>query len=340
MKVPSYLCKNCGKVHSDISPHFTHILFKKCNCGTRIAVSLFSKRVRNKAICNQCHVPLEFKENRVICIPVIGGPSVGKTSYVISTINKFLNESVMNNLRVKMASQHGQHELLRLTKGMKKGIFPPKTATAMPLDYNMLVKKGSSSINVERMVCLYDFAGEIYESSNRMAQYRVFNYFHGLTVIIDPFSISKVRERYETQKGFDKYRASESCLSDTLDILVLYLEKHYGIKAKEKVSQPVSFIFTKVDAYDLSEQIGVNAVQKYMDENKRKLFKLNERKVSNMMCEKFLKENGEANFLNRLEHKFSNYQFFARSSLFNENSLNSNDVSFNWMLKQIDKRVI
>ncbi|MBC8062716.1 MAG: hypothetical protein H7Y18_18945, partial [Clostridiaceae bacterium] len=76
-------------------------------------------------------------------------------------------------------------------------------------------------------------------------------------------------------------------LSDILDTLILYLQKNQGLKPGETVNKPIAFVITKTDLLDESEGTIEN----------------NE--------ERFLRENGEELFLNKLRRTFSNYKFFC-----------------------------
>lgn len=73
----------------------------------------------------------------------------------------------------------------------------------------------------------------------------------------------------------------------------------------------VAVVFTKCDIPGLEEKIGETAVRKYMQ-----LKNIASRyDVINQLCEDFLKEYEEENFLNGIKSKFKSVQFFACSAL-------------------------
>ena len=48
------------------------------------------------------------------------------------------------------------------------------------------------------------------------------------------------------------------------DASIINLEKSYGFKVTEKITKPVAILLSKVDAFDLQNKIGKNAIQELL----------------------------------------------------------------------------
>ncbi|TVY08367.1 TRAFAC clade GTPase domain-containing protein [Paenibacillus cremeus] len=341
MSFPSYMCGFCHKVHDDARPFFTHILYKKCNCSHKLPVSILSHRSTvNKCICTSCRTPIEAAENKPLCIPVIGGPSVGKTCFVTSTLNSYIEQMALpNSLQVKFASSSAAKQFKTLSDDMKKGILPPKTQRTKLFDMNLVISNGK--FKVDRMLNIYDIAGENFGSSDKLAQYNYYGYSHGFVFLIDPFSIKAVAAEYRKQKDYKKVRTSITDLSDAFDILILNLEKYYGIKPDEIINKPCAVIINKLDAFDLNYRIGSVAISALIDSDQR----LSRGEAENILCRKFLEDYGTAGFLMKLEHKFRHVQYFACSSISNTPDVKQKNIpgtlkSLTWILENVDKSLV
>lgn len=123
---------------------------------------------------------------------------------------------------------------------------------------------------------LFDTLGSNFSDSDSLKNYKYYSYSNGFIFIIDPFITAKL---FSESAQTPKYM-----LSDILDILILNLQKNYGLKPGETVKEPIAFVISKTDLLGEGE----------IDNNE----------------EKFLRENGEEMFLNKLRRTFSNYKFF------------------------------
>ena len=96
--IPIYICPDCGAHHTNLTPGVYGIFSRTCNCGKKLPTAFFNGRKRLKAICPYCLKEgrityLSDRESRPLCVPVVGGRSVGKTAY-ITAFSKLFVENV------------------------------------------------------------------------------------------------------------------------------------------------------------------------------------------------------------------------------------------------------
>ncbi|MBC8061341.1 MAG: GTPase domain-containing protein [Clostridiaceae bacterium] len=126
---------------------------------------------------------------------------------------------------------------------------------------------------------LFDTLGSDFSDSHSLKKYQYYSYNNGFIFIIDPFVTARLLIVSTQPPNY--------MLSDILDTLILYLQKNQGLKPGETVNKPIAFVITKTDL--LAESEGT------IENNE----------------ERFLRENGEELFLNKLKRTFSNYKFFC-----------------------------
>ena len=92
MPIPSFICPKCKALHSRLWPDTYGIFFHRCGCDTKLPTLDFLGRKKLDRICPECRAQLNlvYGKGTNIDIPVIGGPSAGKTNYIIMAINALI----------------------------------------------------------------------------------------------------------------------------------------------------------------------------------------------------------------------------------------------------------
>ena len=88
--IPTYICPKCGAKHTNLTPGIYGILHRTCNCGEKLPVTFFNGRKELSAECPHCGHALSDRESRPICIPIVGGRSVGKTAFITAFSKEFI----------------------------------------------------------------------------------------------------------------------------------------------------------------------------------------------------------------------------------------------------------
>lgn len=329
--LPVYHCSKCHAEHDQLWPGKYGILRRTCTCGEALPTTFFNGRSELKASCVSCKQPIEASESRPIVIPIIGAPSVGKTFFVFSLVY---------HIREKLATRIGQK--FEFMNKSNEGIYNAeittlnsgqplrKTTENNPTALNFFLSKDDST---RSLFYFYDSAGEAFSNTQYLSQHKFYDYFNGLIFIIDPFSIPEVSTTYSHKLSSNSnIRPSTYPLEDVYDASIINLEKNYNLKVTDRISKPTAIIFSKVDAFDLSEIIGEKAIDIFLAANP----KVKDRQEAmNLLCKKFLSDNGMDALLRKMEWKFSNARFFAISSG-GKNSTGIDNVA-NWLLGKIDK---
>ena len=90
--IPTYICPSCRARHTNLTPGVYGILHRRCNCGEKLPTAFFNGRKELEAECPHCGHILTDRESRPICIPVVGGRSVGKTAFITAFAKEFIEE--------------------------------------------------------------------------------------------------------------------------------------------------------------------------------------------------------------------------------------------------------
>lgn len=88
--IPTYICPKCGAKHTNLTPGVYGILKRTCNCGEKLPTAFFNGRKNLEAECPNCGHKLTDRESRPICIPIVGGRSVGKTAFITAFSKEFI----------------------------------------------------------------------------------------------------------------------------------------------------------------------------------------------------------------------------------------------------------
>lgn len=310
--LPTYVCE-CGRHHTHLVPSKYGILARRCECGRKLQTTFFNGRQKLKGqwICPKCSYELDGAMQVDIPIPVVGGPSSGKTCY----INMALSELEKNSLtRDGLIFEYKANDALgddyeENKQNMEHGRLPLKT-NDMRLKYYQFYLTPRNE-KVRNLVSVCDVAGETYSSNDEMGKQIGYKYANAFLMVLDPLSITRFREEVADKIDVRKYGASEKAMDEVLDTLINTLENMKCLNSKNMIKTDVAVIFSKSDVPGLMEKIGPDAVKACQKKYELKtVFE-----AQNKVCEDFLIEYEEENFLNNLKSKFKSIQFFTVSAL-------------------------
>ena len=191
------------------------------------------------------------------------------------------------------------------------GAIQQKTSDLNPAAYNFFIK--SKNHGPQRLMYFYDIAGEAFTTADALSSQKQYEYSHGFIFIIDPLSIPRVREKFANEEDYGNYAVSDADINETFDSFMRNLSKISGLSSNELSKIACAIVVNKIDAYDLSEKIGKQAIDKLiqLEENKKKDFS----ELMDSEVKKFLNGNGMSNFVKNVSMCFKNTRFFAVSSL-------------------------
>ena len=309
--LPLYICSSCGIEHDRLRPGVYGILKRKCNCGEKLSTTFLNGRQKLVAKCGHCKYDIKEGGLRASwCIPVVGGPSSGKTCYINMTMMSLEKEAFSKYGLHFEHEKNGLDEYEENTNLLSRGVLPQKTTDHRLRYYQFTLTPSGAT---KQQISLCDVAGELFDvtSSNAINTQIGFRYANAFILIIDPLSIPEYRNEVSKAVSLNEYKHSPQRIDEMLDTFVRTLQNMFSIDAKTMLNTDVAVVFTKGDIPGLDEKIGESAVLKNAQNLKPKI----KYETQNNLCEQFLREYNEDSFLNNLKSRFKSRQFFVCSAL-------------------------
>lgn len=309
--LPTYVCQ-CGDKHSRLVPGRYGIFKRKCYCSRKLKTTFFNGRHKlpGKWICPDCGYELGGPLQVDIPIPVVGGPSSGKTCYISMAITEIEKMAAGHKLIFEYKENVNLGDDYQRNKAtMDRGIVPSKTTDFRMRYYQFYLTPNKN--RVRNLISLCDVAGETYEHNDEIGKQIGYKNARSFLLIIDPLSLQQFREGVSGEIELSQYRGSQRSMDEVLDVLIRTLENMHSASVSDKIKADVAIVFTKCDIPGIEDRIGTSAVKSYMASHEG----VDEMQARNEICEAFMRENEEVNFLNMLKNKFGSYQFFTSSAL-------------------------
>src|SRR5699024_7560090 len=161
---------------SNLRPGKFGIRKRTCCCGSKLPTTTLDNRHKLTAKCQNeaCQQALFTEENTPITLPVIGGPSSGKTAFMLATmeqLHELTNTGDIEGLQypVEQDKTYIEHSI----SALKQGQFPNKTSKEQPAAIN--VRLTNTKWKNPKLLYLYDPAGEIYENRRELRNHHYLN---------------------------------------------------------------------------------------------------------------------------------------------------------------------
>lgn len=301
------------RVHTSLRPGKYGILKRQCECGRILPTTFFNGREKlpGQWLCPKCNMPLSGGPMVTsYSFPVVGGDSSGKTCLITSALTEIEKSAAKNKLEYKYITKKIGDDFARNKSDMDAGRLPAKTSNKRLNYYQFQLSNVGAKIKNQISLC--DVAGETFADKTALASQEGFQNAEGFLIVIDPLSITSFRNEL-VDKGIDikKYNASNRALDTTLQSLINTVESFESVSKIKNIDSDVVICFTKCDIPGLEELIGDTAAREYMKKHKG----VDYYQAKNKVCEDFLYDHDEANFLHSLKSKFKSIQFFTSSAL-------------------------
>ncbi len=308
--LPVYICPDCGEEHTKLVPSKYGIWKRTCECGAKLPTTFFNGRQKLEALCPVCGMNIKDGGSHVdLPIPVIGGASAGKTCLINQAVTAIEGLSEEYGLDYEYSSD-GNDDYEENCSNMSQGYLPQKT-NEMRLRYYRFYLSPKKA-KVKNLVSLCDIAGEVYSDSTSLGEQIGYKHASGFLMVVDPLSVDDFRNEVKNDIEVGKYGYSNDSIDEVVNLLITTLENMFSSNSKKALGTNLAVVFSKGDIPGLDEKIGDAAVNAYMEANPKVTNRLD---AQNAVCEKFLMDYGEFNFLNNIRAKFKTIQFFVSSSL-------------------------
>lgn len=309
--LPEYLCDKCGKIHKKLVPNTYGILFHQCQCGQKLPATFFVNRGRLQARCSHdnCHQLLhrEHVESKKIFVPILGGPSAGKTAFMFAVVRQLVEEKAAEmGFEAGFVDSNTESEYKTIVDQLRKGNVPTKTVASIPKAFNLALKKNGKT---KWFLYIYDPAGEAFENTENLTAHQYYDYVSGMIMIVDPFSIPAVRRDYENKlsRTWSDVNPSQLNIGDALARVLLTLEESFGLSKTDKIKKSLAVVISKVDAFGLDEIIGEVAVDKAGGSDRTQ--------IKNDLIRQQLIDWDEGGLIQQIETRFKSVRYFSGSAL-------------------------
>ena len=319
--IPTYLCPDCGAQHTNLTPGMYGILRRTCSCGRKLPTAFFNGRKKLQAICPNClqrgrTIYLNDRESRPLCIPVVGGRSVGKTAYITAFAKRFIEfVAPQKGLEIEFYNQAKEDIYGEIKADFAHG---STRMTARPQDLSQTSSVSLSffikhkSLQPERLVHIYDIAGEVFTNNDENEVQQQYEYCQGIIFMIDPFAIPTVRAQYESQlTPEDRAGIGKADINGVINVFLNKLREVTGLSDQKMAKVPLAVVIGKTDSANLAENFSEEKVEEL-----QMLYpqaQLNANDAVDYLCRKFLRENEMGGFVNAIEMKFSENRFLPQA---------------------------
>lgn len=323
--IPTYICPKCHAKHTNLTPGVYGILNRTCvgedpnsYCGEKLPTTFFNGRRNLEAICPHCSTPLTDRESVPICIPIVGGRSVGKTAFITAFSKEFIDgvaPSKSWETEFYNASKENIYKEIEqdyFTGSTRMTDRPQDINKASSVSFSFFVK--GAAFKPERLVHVYDIAGEVFTDNSENEIQKQYEYCQGIVLIIDPFSIPSVRNRCEDKLSPEDIAGiGKADINGIVDSFLNKLREVTGLSDKKMSSVPLAVVISKIDSAGLGAEIGDLAIKAKMDTFPDKFTDYYD--TQDYLCRKFLRENGMESFLNNIDLKFKDNRFFSCTAI-------------------------
>jgi hypothetical protein len=253
---PEYSCPHCPpsapSIHRRLLPGRLGVLQRVCRCGNALPTLLARGKWKLPSYCQHCHKPLPTKALSAATFhaPVAAGSKAGKTVYMMSAVARMeiRGRDAGDPLEFEFADQAAKRDFLDARRALESGTLTAvqKTQVASrPRAFNVFV--GPDGPPSRRLLYLYDAAGESYERSTGLTEFRFFGLTTGIVFVVDPFSLPAVR-RLAAPAAVQRANPSLEAPESVLERLAQSLRENRRAKADRRLPIATAVVVTKGDA--------------------------------------------------------------------------------------------
>lgn len=235
-----------------------------------------------------------------------------KTCFINMAIDQMMSDvAPARSWKMSFISDTEEKDHALAMKSLNQGVRLMKTELNSLTAYQLMLKLPNEKIG--RRIYVYDISGEMFSSSSDVQNNLAYSYANGFIFIIDPLTLNQFAMDVEDKVDLNAYGASSKDFDDILNIMLINLEKMFGLKDKDTLKRNLAVVINKVDIPTLEEKIGETAAQQYLAENAKTCKSYMD--ARDAVCRNFLEEYGAGNFVRTAEAKFKTVRYFTCSAL-------------------------
>jgi hypothetical protein len=254
--LPVFLCPQCDTEHDRLIPGRFGVLRRRCKCGVGNLPTLFwTGKGRLRMKCPKCRKAMrEELFSGGIHVPIYGGPSAGKTMFMMAASWELL-EGKVPGVRSRLIDEATERAYSRYWKpDFETGRVREKTVQPFPDAFLLSMRRG---LGFPTSVYLYDPAGEAMLSDSSLDAHRFMDYYDGLALLIDPLSLPSFADEYRASGGPDlSATTSRAHPSEAVTRVINMLERFGTLSRKRGLNRRIAVVFTKADVPGFREEVG------------------------------------------------------------------------------------
>lgn len=294
--LPVYRCPKCGSEYPRlISSVKFGPFFRRCRCGEYLPASRFFGRNNLPAICPHpnCRRSLQSQDAVPVSIAVLGGPSVGKSHFIMDALYLLKNTVLPGMHRTCDIPDADKPVVENLTRLYEMGVSPQGTRDSM-IEAICLEMKAVGWAFPQRLY-LYDPPGESFKDSRKVSSHRYYQNMKAAVLIIDPFTLDAVLADYQ-RHGIVHTMMQRGAMApeESVERWLISMERDFGGIVKHT---SCAVVVNKTDEPSFSKITGLKAG------------------TPSAKCRDFLRRYDCDNLVNTLEAHFRRVEFFAVSSV-------------------------
>lgn len=349
--IPIYICPKCHAEHTNLTPGKYGILHRTCSCGQKLPTTFFNGRRQLTAKCPECakhgrQTILSDRESRPLCVPVIGGRSVGKTAFITAFSRDFIEKTARERgFRTEIYNAAKQKIYSEIQTDYESGATrmtarPQDVQLASSVSFSFFVKH--PRLRPERLIHVYDIAGEVFTDSSENEIQKQYEYCQGIVLILDPFSIPSVRDRYEKEMApEDLAGIGRADINGIISVFINKLRAVTGLSDRKMSRVPLAVVIGKVDSAGLAREFATDKLRKIQERFTEK-GGISSADALDFRCREFLIENGMQSFVNTIDIQFRDNRFFICSAIghardHGEYTPMGVSAPMEWIIKKADK---
>ena len=194
---PVYECHSCGSQHKRLMPGTLGVFRRVCRCGASLPTLLVGGKLALRARCSHCddELPIKGLSAPTFHIPVVAGPSAGKTAFMITSVARLFDRAAeMPEDDLEFADPRARERFFAASAAVHSGdptlILKTRASDAIHAFNVYLGREGSAG---RTLMYLYDPAGEALQGVEGLANWHFLPHSRGLVLVVDPFGLPSVR---------------------------------------------------------------------------------------------------------------------------------------------------
>jgi GTPase SAR1 family protein len=318
--IPMYKCPKCGAEHRRLIPGSYGLFERRCQCKTTYLRTMFLLGLNQLPnYCPHCQQPLHEQIGvvRNLHIPIVGGASAGKTSFLMANLNELYLRKKKGEIGLDFPSKQDEVLFERCRDDFAEGSPVGKTQNLSPAAFQVNVRDSASNAG---LLYVYDAAGELYQEMDTLRRHDYYSYTDGILLLLDPFSLPRVKADFESElsASANAVRPSDEEPLAVYARMIASLRQHTGMK-NGSTKTPLAIVVTKADAFKLDREIHATLPEAVAPASGLKAMReaLSPKTGSRESAKvrQWLIEHGAGNLVRVIEQDFQEIRYFYCSAL-------------------------